>query len=154
MIPPIVLLGIVGIVSVTLSMGLLMPEIPIFNLQQVAINERTFSSPITTANVDIQVSKVEGNNIDGKTIFKNRIVKCSFHTPSTGLGDDSKIICKLSDADGDIVAEGFIDLPNGLAPSERTLIPILQTAFKEANEVQNIMDIKIIVQGTDPTLNP
>ncbi len=158
---PLILLAVVGVASVTLSMGFLMPEIPIFNLQQVAINERTFSTPITTANVDIQIEKTEsrlvmasanGLTTDHKSVFFNMIKYCSFHTPSTGLGDGSKIICKLSDADGDIVAEGNILLPNGLAPSERTLIPILMTAFTNANEVQNIMDIKIVVQGTDPTL--
>ena len=151
MIPPIVWLLVIGVVSVTISMGFLMPPIPQFNLQGVAINERSFSTPITTANVDIEISKREGVNAAGKTVFKNLINECSFHTPSNGLGTGSTVICKLSDADGDIVAEGRLDLPNGLSPSSVTFIPIVQTAFKLANEVQNIDDIKIIVQGTDMT---
>jgi len=142
---------IVGVVAVTLSTGLLMPEVPIFNLQGVAINEETFSSPLNTVNVDIEISKVEGFNTAGKTVFKNRINKCSFHTPNNGLGAGSTIICKLTDSDGDVVAEGKLVLPNGLTASSNTFIPILQTAFKEANEVQNIDDIKIIILGTDPT---
>jgi len=149
---PIIMLGIVGVAAIAMSMGFLMPEIPVFNLQGVAINERSFSTPITTANVDIEISKVEGLNEDGVTVFKNRINKCSFHTPSEGLGTGSTVICKLSDADGDIIAEGRLELPDGLSPSSVTYIPILQTAFANANEVQNIDDIKIIVQGTDPTL--
>ena len=152
MVPPIVYLLIVGVAATAMSLGFLMPEIPVFNLQGVAINERSFSTPITTANVDIEISKVEGLNEDGVTVFKNRINKCSFHTPSEGLGTGSTVICKLSDADGDIIAEGRLELPDGLSPSSVTYIPILQTAFANANEVQNIDDIKIIVQGTDPTL--
>ena len=127
---PIILLAVVGIASVTLSMGFLMPEIPVFNLQQVAISERTFTTPITTANVDIEIVKVSTNtnridsagNAFSKTIFLNLVNYCSFHTPSTGLGAGSVVICKLSDADGDIVAEGRLNLANGLAPSEATFI--------------------------------
>ena len=142
---------IVGVVAVSVSTGLLMPGVPVFNLQNVAINEETFVTPITTANVDIEISKVEGFNVQGKTVFKNRINECSFHTPSNGLGAGSTLICKLTDSDGDVIAEGKLVLANGLTPSVVTFIPILQTAFPDANEVQNIDDIKIIILGTDPT---
>ncbi len=152
MLPPILWIMILGVASVGLSMGFLMPAIPDFNLQGVAINERDFSVPITTANVDIEISKVEGVNFAGVTVFKNRISDCSFHTPSSGLGDGSTIICKLTDADGDVVAEGRLNLPLGLTPSSVTLIEIVQTAFFNANEVQNINDINIVILGTDPTL--
>ena len=163
---PIIMLGIVGVAAIAMSMGFLMPEIPDFNLQGVAINERSFSTPITTANVDIEISKVstetyrsvEANTGHGsfttntqKTVFMNLIKECSFHTPSSGLGTGSTVICKLSDANGDIIAEGKLELPDGLSPSDVTFIPIEQTAYQWANEVQNIDDIKIIVQGTDPT---
>ncbi len=152
MLPPILWIMILGVASVGLSMGFLMPEIPTFNLQGVAINEANFSTPITTANVDIEISKKEGVNFAGEPVFKNRITECSFHTPSSGLGDGSTIICKLTDSDGDVVAEGKLFLPNGLDPSSVTLIEIVQTAFFNANEVQNINDIKIVILGTDPTL--
>ncbi len=152
MLPPILWIMILGVASVGLSMGFLMPAIPVFNLQGVAINEENFSSPITTANVDIEISKVEGVNFAGSTVFKNRINQCSFHTPSSGLGDGSTIICKLTDSDGDVVAEGRLDLPNGLASSDLTFISILQTAFFNSNEIQNIDDIKIVILGTNPTL--
>ncbi len=152
MLPPILWIMILGVASVGLSMGFLMPAIPDFNLQGVAINERSFSVPITTANVDIEISKIEGVNLAGSTVFKNRINECSFHTPSSGLGDGSTIICKLTDADGDVVAEGKLLLPNGLTPSSVTFIEIVQTAFFNANEVQNINDIKIVILGSNPTL--
>ena len=168
---PLILLAVLGVGAVTMSMGFLMPEIPQFNLQGVAINEANFSTPITTANVDIEVGKTEietvrviqvqtanpttpGAFVDSsvsKTVFLNVIDACSFHTPSSGLGDGSTIICKLTDADGDVVAEGRLNLDLGLKASSITFIEIKQTAFPFANEIQNIDDIKIIVQGTDPT---
>ena len=151
MLPPILWIMIVGIASLGISMGFLMPAIPSFNLQGVAINEENFSVPITTANVDIEISKIEGVNLAGSTVFKNRINQCSFHTPSTGLGSGSTIICKLTDSDGDVVAEGRLNLPTGLASSELTFIDIVQTAFFNSNEVQNIDDIKIVILGTNPT---
>ena len=149
---PLVLLAIAGIAGMTMSMGFLMPAIPDFNLQGVSVNERDFSYPITTANVDIDISKsIHFDQTAQHTVFWNLISECSFHTPSSGLGDGSTVICKLTDDQGDVVAEGRQDFPDGLAPSERTIIDIVQTAFPGANEIQRINDIKIIVLGTDVT---
>jgi len=146
------MLSVIGVAAVAMSMGFLMPEIPNFNLQNVAINEETFVTPINTANVDIEVTKTEVLT-RGKSVFLNLIDACSFHTPDAGLGAGSTIICKLTDKDGDVVAEGKLLLPNGLTASSRTLIVIGQTASPFANEIQNIDDIKVIVLGTDPTLD-
>jgi len=153
---PIILIAIVGVAAVTLSTGFLMPSIGWFNLQGVSVNERDFSAPLDHANVDIEVSKIsrvitdsEGNTHNA---FFNIINECSFHTPDPGgLGPGATIICKLTDDQHDVVAEGRIDLPNGLDKSERTVIPIMQTAFDLANEIQNINDIKLIVLGGNPT---
>ena len=151
MMPPIIWIMIVGVAATALGTGFLMPAIPDFNLQGVSVNERDFSSPITTANVDIAISKVRGVNSIGEPVFKNRITECSFHTPSSGLEAGSTVICKLTDDQGDVVAEGRKDFQGGLSPSSRTFIQIEQIAFQNANEIQNVNDIKIIVLGTDPT---
>ena len=153
MVPPIVWLGILGIAVTGMSVGFLMPPVANFNLQGVSVNEEDFEAPVSVANVDIDISKREGQ-LGGVTVFKNLINECSFHTPDTGMGADSTIICKLTDFDGDVVAEGRKDFPNGIGPSQRVTIPIEQTAFDLANEVQNINDIKIVLLGTNPTLNP
>jgi len=152
MVPPLVWIMVVGIGSTMLATGFLMPSIGWFNLQGVSVNERDFSAPLDHANVDIEISKIAGVNLQGQSIFKNRISDCSFHTPDPGgLGPGATIICKLTDFEHDVIAEGRLDLPNGLDKSERTLIPIMQTAFFNANEIQNINDIKLIVLGGNPT---
>ncbi len=142
---------VVGVGAGMLSTGFLMPEIGWFNLQGVSVNERDFSAPLDHVNVDIEISKQEGF-INGVSFFKNNVNACSFHTPdATGLGPGSTVICKLTDDNGFVVAEGRADFANGLDKSERTLIPIDMTAFDGANEIQNINDIKLIVLGGDPT---
>ena len=151
MVPPIVWLGIVGIAATGMSMGFLMPQVPNFNLQGVSVNEQDFAAPVQNANVDIDIHKVKGIDLNGNTVFKNRITECSFHTPDTGMGHGSTVICKLTDKDNKVVAEGRKTLVAGFAPSNRYTIPIDQTAFPNANEVQNIDDIKIILLGTNPT---
>jgi len=89
MIPPIVWLLIVAIGVTTIGAGSLMPEIGWFTLQGVSVNETDFSAPLEHANVDILVSKFPGVNEQGFSIFKNRITKCSFHTPDVGgLGEN------------------------------------------------------------------
>jgi len=155
MVPPIVWLGIVGIAATGMSVGFLMPGVTNFTLQGVSVNEENFEAPVDIANVDINISKRSGfDQAAGQTVFKNLINECSFHTPDTGMGAGSTIICKLTDFQGDVVAEGNKYFPNGIGQSERVTIGIDQTAFPLANEVQNIDDIKIVLLGTNPTLNP
>ena len=152
MVPPIIWLVVVVIGASVLSTGFLMPQIGWFNLQGVSVNERDFSAPLDHANVDIEITKLEAKVAGDISVFKNLISACSFHTPDPGgLGPGSTVICKLTDFQKNVVAEGRIDFPNGLAKSERTIIIIDQTAFKRANEIQNINDIKLIVLGGDPT---
>jgi len=152
MAPPVVWLVIVVVGASLLGTGFLMPEIGWFNLQGVSVNERDFSAPLSHANVDIEISKREALVAGGISVFKNLISACSFHTPDPGgLGPGSTVICKLTDFQQNVVAEGRADFEDGLPKSERTIIEITQTAFELANEVQNINDIKLIVLGGDPT---
>ena len=153
---PIIIIAIVGVAAVTLSTGALMPQIGWFNLQGVSVNERDFSAPLSHVNVDIDVTKISRLITDASgnrhTAFFNLISECSFHTPDPGgLGPGSTVICKLTDFQQNVVAEGRADFLNGLSKSERTVINIDQTAFDLANEIQNINDIKLIVLGGDPT---
>ncbi len=132
-----------------MSMGFLAPGFTL-NVQQLGAQETLLESPIKTANIDFTISKIEGVNLAGDTVFKNRIVRCSFHSP-TSLGVGSAIICKLTDIDRDVVAEGRLDLTSPYQGSDLTFIPIQQVAFANANDVQNIEDVKIIVLGPKPS---
>src|SRR3989304_2287353 len=150
---PIIWLSIIGVAGAGISMGFLAPGFYLI-VQQLGAEETLLESPINTAYVDFEVTKISGINLVGETVFKNRITKCSFETP-TALGVGSVVICKLTDKDHDIVAEGKLLLPNGLPANTETKIPINQVAFTNANDVQNIEDVKIIVLGEDPTdVNP
>ena len=143
------MLAILGVAGIGLSMGFLAPGFTL-NVQQLGAQETFLESPINTASIDFTISKIEGINLAGDTVFKNRIVRCSFHSP-TSLEVDSVIICKLTDKDRDVVAEGRIDLATPYVGSDITFIPIQQVAFLNANDIQNIEDVKIIVMGPSPT---
>ena len=142
------MLSIVGVAGIGLSMGFLAPGFEL-NVQQLGAQETLLESPIQTANVDFVVSKITGVSLAGDTVFKNRIVRCSFHSPQD-IGAGGAIICKLTDLEGDIVAEGRLDLINKYDNSLTTFIPIQKVAFINANDVQNIFDVKIIVLGSPP----
>ena|SRR3972149_9654505 len=155
---PLIVLSILGVAAIGLGSGFLMPGVTNFTLQGVSVNEENFEAPVENAAVDIHISKKSTllstqDEQSGKTIFVNLIDECSFHTPDIGMGAGSTVICKLTDFDGDVVAEGKKYFSNGIGPSERVTVEIDQTAFKYSNEVQNINDIKIVLLGTNPTKN-
>ncbi len=146
---PIIWIAIVGIAAAGLTTGFLNTNTFTLIAQDLASQEVTLVSPVDTVRVDFEIVKITGMTPEGKTVFKNQIQKCSFHSDDD-LGPTSKIICKLSDMQGDIVAEGFIDLDRTYTHSTKTYIPISQVAFFNANDVQNINDVKIIILGVNP----
>jgi len=146
---PIIWLSIIGVAGIGMSMGFLAPGFTL-NVQQLGAQETFLESPINTANIDFEISKIVGVNLAGNTVFKNQITKCSFHSPST-IGAGGVIICKLTDKDRDIVAEGRLDLLHTYTGSTTTFIEIQQVAFDNANDIQNIEDVKIVVLGPKPS---
>src|SRR3990172_969301 len=133
---PIVLIAIVGVAAATLGAGFLAPGFDL-DLQNLAAQEDSLASPISTANVDFRIQKIEGFDDQGNTVFKNQITECSFHSPDD-IGPGGKIICKLLDGNDNIVAEGNIKLSRTFTGSITTMIPIQQVSFDNANDVQNI----------------
>jgi len=117
--------------------------------------------------------------------FNNVIKACSFHSDDSLDALDSKlglspalIICKLTNEEGLAIAEGK-QILNGVQPNEEEnpddcdqrdevqngykgsstiRIDICQTAFDFSNEVQEVHDIKIIVENAlnrmEPTVIP
>ena len=147
---PIIMIAIVGVAGIGLSMGFLAPGFTL-NVQQLGAQETFLESPINTANVDFELLKVE-IEVPGPgthTAFLNIIDACSFHSPSD-IGATGVIICKLTDENRNIVAEGRLDLTRTYTGSTTTFIVIEQTAFPGANDIQNIEDVKIVVLGPNP----
>ncbi len=147
---PIVWLVIVGVAAVAMGTGFLSTDFSL-NAQSLGVAETDLVSPINTANIDFTISKFEGPNAAGQIVFKNRITKCSFHTPTT-LAQGTTIICKLTDDDDDVIAEGKVILTTaGYEGSSGGFnILINQVAFVNANDVQKVHDVKIVVLAPKP----
>jgi len=149
------LLAIVGVATAAMGVGFLNTNTFTLIAQDLASQEVTLVSPVDTVRVDFEITKVPqftGTDMNGNivhTVFANKISACSFHSDDD-LGPTAKIICKLTDMQGDIVAEGFIDLKRTYTASQKTYIPILQEAFFNAADVQNINDVKIVILGVNP----
>jgi len=129
--------------------------------------------------VDLSVDKTEkitqtlGRD---KTIFINVVDACSFHFSDVDkfletpyLGPGAEVFCKISDEDGDIVAEGWIrandQVPLTMAfgvlyPSVTYPIPLTEFACaggaEECTRVGWVHDVQIVVLGTfeAPTNQP
>ena len=150
---PIVWIVIVGIASAALGTGFLTTDFSL-NVQSLGVQETDLTSPVDTVNIDFVISKVKGPNSLGKTVFKNKIIECIFHTP-WNHGKGSTIICKLTDDDDDVIAEGKVILTTAYTGSSGSLfVPITQVAFTNANEVQEVHDVKIVVLGPKPSAFP
>jgi len=150
---PIVWIVIVGVAAVAMSTGFLSTDFAI-TAQNLGVAETNLVSPINTASIDFTISKISGiNPVSNQPLFKNRIIACSFHSP-TALLAGTTIICKLTDDDDDVIAEGKIVLTTvGYAGSSPGLnIPIQQTAFPNANSVQEVHDVKIVVLDPTPAI--
>ena len=148
---PLIMLSIIGVAGIGLSMGFLAPGFTL-NVQQLGAQETLLESPVKTVSIDFEINKVE-TEVPGPgthTAFLNVIDACSFHSPTT-LFSGSVIICKLTDENGDIVAEGRLDVSGShYVGSATTFIKIIQFAFDGSNDIQNIEDVKIIVLGPPP----
>jgi len=141
-------------------------------VQELGWGERNLEAPISHAYIDLELKKEINDNgtpeDDSDDYFNNLIKACSFHSDQSIEGSDDSfnlapalIICKLTNEEGLAIAEGKIildgigdetctqrDAPrNGYDASTKIRIDICQTAFDFSNEVQEVHDIKIIVEG-------
>ncbi len=170
---PIVLLALVGVAAAALGTGFLGQQEPIMvNLQGLGVGTTLVSIPLSDVWVDLSVDKTEKDTMTPnglKTIFINIVDECSFHFSEfdsklgefTNLGPGSEVFCKISDEDGDIVAEGWIraddQIPTTMAfgvlyPSVTYPIPLTEFACaggaEECTRVGWVHDVQIVVLGT------
>jgi len=194
------MLALVGVAAAALGTGFLAQEEIMINLQGLGVGVELVSLPLSDVWIDLTVTKITSNTenvistegdefsfISDKTIFINLVDKCSFHYsetdsqlppfPDNNLGPGSQVICKLSDEEGDVVAEGRIianqgpNQPNPDCPEEQwalrnaagalldcvDYIPASQTwqipmqtwacADEECTKVGWVNDVEIVVLG-------
>jgi len=156
------MITLIGVAAAAMGTGFLTNSFDI-NVQQLAVNETDLVSPVSTVNVDFVLTKtVDGTHSDlgdlsgtaDDTHFHNLIDECKVHTPQS-LEANSVIICKLTDDDEDIVAEGKTVLYADYTGSSAAFtIKISQTAYHFSNDVQEIHDVKIVVLGNSTNGSP
>ena len=163
---PILILAIAAVAVAATSVGFLGGNIDV-TVQDLGVGSATIESPISSAFIDLEVSVFPALGVDPNTgavisIFKNVVSACSFHSNEDIPGQDIIIICKLTDWNHQVIAEGSIVLPNGYTGSTRHIIPICQDhegddaclAFEASNLVTNVDDVTIVVIGDNPTIQP
>ena len=155
---PILLLLIAAVAVGATSVGFLGGAIDI-TVQDLGVGSATIESPITSAFVDLKVTAVRSNFVPDSgfgtySVFNNVIDECSFHSPQSIVGSDIVIICKLTDWNHQVIAEGSKVFSQGYSASDRETIPIDNLAYNGANDVRIVDDVTLVVLGDNPTINP
>jgi len=152
---PILIIALIGVAAAATSVGFLNTNI-MLTVQNFGVGEETLETPISDANIDFSIGRMVTQDESGRTIFMNIIDACSFHYPEEntsvypGLAFGStKVICKLTDENGNVVAEGT--RVGMIAASQTVNIAITDIAYDGANKVDNIHDVTIVALGDDPT---
>ena len=137
---PLILLAIVGVAAVALGAGSLTNIIDL-TVQDFGVGEETIETPVTNANVNFNIGQLAQSGV-----FYNVVDECTIEASAT-LGPDSTVFCKLTDADGAIVAEGHVVLTNTVITGDPIVVPITNLAFTLSNVVQNIHDVMVVIQA-------
>ena len=137
---PIILLAVMGIAVTGLGAGFLGNTISL-DVQLLGVGETDLASPIDDAIIKFNVELIQGNQNN----FKNIIADCIIESPDV-IVKDSTVFCKLTDENGNVVAEGSRILPANLPQNTPTVIPIDDPQFI-ASQVQNIHDVVLVVLG-------
>jgi len=137
---PIIVLVVIAIAVTGLGVGSLGNTITL-DLQLLGVGDATLVSPVTNANIKFNIEKVQGNQNN----FKNVISDC-FITSGQQIDAMSHVFCKLTDENGNVVAEGATWLSSTLNAGSILTVPIDDPNFL-ASQVQNIHDVVLVVQG-------
>jgi len=142
MVKPLFFMAIIG-AAVALSIGYLGNEVSL-DAQSFGVGETNLESPVASVGVFAIISQMDNPNITSD--FKDLIVECTF------IGDkdvekDSTIFCKLLDISGNVIAEGKKIVDPSLPLLTPFTIPINDFEFLNANNINNVHDIVIVVQG-------
>ncbi len=148
---PIVYLAIVGVAVAGLGFGFLDNEINLTDMvQQFGVGEATIESPVSAAYIDFEIEKTRGViNVGGANVkvFKNIISECLIQVDKQ-LVPDTKVICKLTDINSNVVIEGMKTIVNTVQTKTPITVPIVFTGSgTPSNLVNNIHDVQLVVIG-------
>jgi len=141
---PIILLAIVGIAVGAMSVGFLGNTITL-SVQQIGVGDELLDSPISAATIDFVIARASGTDGSDTVQTHNVISKCNIYADKD-IAAGSTVYCKLTGANGDVVAEGKTVLANTLFSHNQLMISISEGDFA-ANKVQNVHDVVLVVQG-------
>jgi len=139
---PILFIAIVG-AAAAMSVGYLGNEMTL-SAQELGVGETNIESPVASIGVTAIIERTFGpiNSAD----FKDLIVNCTFKSTEEVI-KDSTIICKLLDPSGNVIAEGKKIVDPTLVALTPFTIPINEFEFINANNINNVYDIVLVVQG-------
>jgi len=148
---PIVLLAIFAVAGGALSVGFLGNTIDLSMVQTLGVGETDLASDVAKANVDFVIGRDTGFSNEVMTVItRNVITACVVQNydpvsmmPTVFLSG-SKVICKLTDEFNNVVAEGNTITTVG---DKQVTVTIDMLASPLANDVTNIHDLVIVVQG-------
>jgi len=142
---PIILLAIVGIAGGAMGIGFLGNTINL-DVQLLGVGETDLESPIDNAQIDFNIGRQSGI-VNGETQTHNVIDRCDI-IADKDIVMGSHVFCKLTDVDGNVVAEGVTWLMTGDVLKGNVLeIDIDAIGNFPANKVQNIHDVVLVVQS-------
>jgi len=144
---PLFFMVIIG-ATVAMSIGYLGNEVSL-DVQSFGVGETNLESPVASVGVIAMLEHQENPNITSD--FKDLIVECTF-IADKDVEKDSTIFCKLLDISGNVIAEGKKIVDPILPLLTPFTIPVNDFEFFNANNINNVHDIVIVVQG--PSLNP
>jgi len=145
---PIILIGLIAVAGAAMGTGFLMNTNIMLNVQNFGFGSESLFTPISDANVDLSIGILNDFDENANPIFKNVVDACSFHYPDNsdfpGLDHpQSEVTCKLTDINGNVVAEGT--RTGAIQPSQSGVsITIDEFAFPSSHKIENVHDVTII----------
>ena len=137
---PIIILSVIAIAVIGIGVGSLGNTINL-NVQLLGVGDQDLVTPISHANIDFVIEKVQGNENN----FKNVIADCIVQADKE-IAALSTVYCKLTGARGDVVAEGVTVLQTHLNAGSILTVPIDDPNFVDS-QVHNVHDVILVVQS-------
>ena len=153
---PIIFLAVVAVAAGAISVGFLGNTFDLSMVQLIGVGETDLETPVDKVNVDFMLGRATGFSPEVNTVItRNVIAYCiiqNFDPASGSMGmaipfeTGSRVICKLTDEFMNVVAEGFIITEAG---DKKVTVHISQISFPLANDVTNIHDLQVVIQGPE-----